>query len=262
MGFSTLEEEYTPEYWAQLEAGYGAGMMSEGGGEAIETMFDSVSLDGKSALDIGCGLGGVAFYLAETHSMQVIGLDVNAQMLAEAKKRIPDHLKSKVQFLLSTSNKNLQIPDESLDIVYSKSVLTHLETKNELFQECFRILKKGGMLVIIDWLSSEERKWGENIHKLMEMEHLTLYPESESGYVQVLKESGFTVHSIRDLSIDYQKYNLDIAKNLADPAKQQAHLKFFDQQSLDASVVGYTSIAKALEIGELRVMCFIAQKPN
>lgn len=55
--FSTMEEEYTPEYCHELEAAYGKGLMSEGGFEGIEHMFEGISLEGKKALDIGSGLG-------------------------------------------------------------------------------------------------------------------------------------------------------------------------------------------------------------
>lgn len=54
-------EEYSPHYCHLLEAAYGTGMMSEGG-EAIDLMFQGLSIQGKKALDIGSGLGGVAYH--------------------------------------------------------------------------------------------------------------------------------------------------------------------------------------------------------
>jgi ubiquinone/menaquinone biosynthesis C-methylase UbiE len=64
--------------------------------------------------------------------------------------------------------------------MYSKGVLTHVESKDGIFQECYRLLKKEGLLVIIDWLSSEDGRWGENILGLMELEKLALFPETKS----------------------------------------------------------------------------------
>ncbi len=40
-------DEYYPEYCHSLEAVYGTGMMSEGGGEAIDEMFSGIDLKGK-----------------------------------------------------------------------------------------------------------------------------------------------------------------------------------------------------------------------
>ncbi len=258
--FSTLEEEYTPGYCLQLEAAYGNGMMSEGGSEGIEQMFDQIPLEGKVALDIGSGLGGVPLYLAEKYGMQITGLEVNPWMVAEAKRRTPKHLKGRVDFLLTSGNSNWPLPQDSCDLIYSKGVLTHLETKDEVFQECHRLLKSGGLLVITDWLSSEEKKWGENIAQLVELEHLTLFPESSTGYIDLLKEKGFIVLSERDESSTYLRFNREIAQRLGDPARREALLNHFDQEGIDASILGYESIAKAIEVGELKVFRFVAQK--
>ena len=79
--------EYTPQYCLQLEAAYGEGMMSEGGSEAIEWMFDLIPIEGKMALDIGSGLGGVPLYLAKQYGMHVTGLEVNPWMVGRVKKK-------------------------------------------------------------------------------------------------------------------------------------------------------------------------------
>lgn len=258
--FSSLEEEYTPKYCMQLEAAYGTGMMSEGGQEGIDYMFDSVVLDNKVALDIGSGMGGVAFYLAEKYSMQITGIEVNPWMVEESKKSIPKHLKDKVTFQLSIANTGWPIPDESYNIIYSKGVLTHLETKDEIFQECYRLLKKGGLLIITDWLSSANKQWGENIARLVELENLALFPETQPGYIQLLQKNGFTLLSVRDDSCVYHKFNQQIVERLQDATKHQMLLTFFNETELKAAIEGYESIAKALEVEELKVIRFIAQK--
>jgi len=258
--FSSLEEEYTPNYCLQLEAAYGNGMMSEGGPAGIDYMFDSIALENKTALDIGSGIGGAAFYLAEKFSMQITGLEVNAWMVAESKKRIPKHLKGKVGFWLSTSNKDWPILDESYDIIYSKGVLTHLETKNEIFQECYRLLKKGGQLIITDWLSSEKRQWGENISRLVQLENLALFPESHTGYIELLQKNGFTIISTRDDSYVYHRFNQEIIERLQDVTQRQMLLNCFNETELKASIEGYESIVKALEVEELKVYRFVVQK--
>ncbi|MDP1608083.1 MAG: methyltransferase domain-containing protein [Chlamydiales bacterium] len=235
-------------------------MMSEGGSEGIDYMFDSLALKNKVALDIGSGIGGVAFYLAEKYSMQITGLEVNAWMVAESNKRVPEHLKGKVDFWLSTANTGWLIPNESYDIIYSKGVFTHLETKDEIFQECYRLLKKGGLLVITDWLSSEDRQWGENIARLVELENLALFPESEIGYIELLQKNGFTLLSVRDDSFVYRRFNQQIVERLQDITQHQTLLNYFNETELKASIEGYESIAKALEVEELKVFRFVVQK--
>ncbi len=258
--FATLEEEYTPNFCIQLEGAYGDGMMSEGGVEGIELMFDEVSLKGKTALDIGSGLGGVAFYLAEKNSMKITGLEVNPWMVTEATRRIPEHLQGTVDFLLTTSNGNWPLPQDSYDLIYSKGVLTHLESKDEMFQECHRLLKDNGLFIITDWLSPVENQWGEHIGHLLEHGNLVLYAESEAGYIDTLTKQGFTVLSVRDDSSDYLRFNREIVARLQDPASNQALLPYFQAGEMEDSIDAYETIAKAIEAKELRVIRFIAQK--
>jgi cyclopropane fatty-acyl-phospholipid synthase-like methyltransferase len=260
--FSTLENEYTPKYCLQLEAAYGQGLMSDGGEEAIDWMFDQVPLEGKVALDIGSGMGGVAFYLAEKYHMHITGLEINPWLVMESAKRVPEHLKQNVTFLLSTGNSNWPFAPKSYDIVYSKGVLTHVEKKDSLFQECHKLLKENGLFVITDWLSSEKRVWGNYLAKLVELEHLTLFPESESGYIEIFKRNGFELLSVRDDTPVYLEYNRQIIERLRNLANEPLPPDIFSKSELEESIVGYESIVNAFEIGELRVLRFIAQPLN
>lgn len=253
-----VAEEYSPEYCSLLEIAYGQGMMSEGGGVGIEHMFDQTPLQNKVALDIGSGMGGVAFYLAEKYSMHITGLEINSWMVEESKRRTPDYLKNKVKFLLITNNSQRAFSDEHFDIIYSKGVLTHLESKIELFKECHRLLKPDGQLVITDWLSPIQGLWGENIHKLIELENLTIFAETESNYMEMLKDSGFKKVSIRDEGHIYKNFNEEIVESLK--KERDLFLNHFDEVTFEASVLGYESIARAIELGELRVLRFIAEK--
>ncbi len=253
--FASLEEEYTPKYCLELQAAYGSGMMSEGGVEGIEYMFNSIALNNKVALDIGSGLGGVAFYLADKYCMHITGLEVNPWMVAYSKKQTPGHLRGKVDFFLSTSNVLWPFASDTYDIIYSKGVLTHVELKDGIFQECYRLLKKEGLLVITDWLSSEDGMWGENILGLMELEKLALFPETKSRYVDLLKKSGFRVLSVRDDSFVYHRFNEEIVRRL-----ERGFTSCFNEEELKASIEGYNRIIKALKVGELKVFRFVAQK--
>jgi len=257
---SSLEDVYTPKYCLQLEAAYGKGMMSEGGAEGIEYLFDTIPLEGKVALDIGSGLGGIAFHLADQHAMQVIGLEVNAWMVEESKRRMPDHLKNRVAFLQSCSNSSWPILKECCDMIYSRGVFIHIETKEGILQECQRLLKNEGLLVISDCLSSEEKKWGKNIARLVELEKLPMFAENENGYIELLKENGFNLLSIRNDTSVVLKYNQEIINNLQDPLRHQNLLNYFDEAELEAAIEGYASIVNALESGELKILRFVAKK--
>lgn len=137
--------------------------------------------------------------------------------------------------------------------------MTHLASKEELFSECYRLLKDDALLVITDWLSSDVGKWGNHMEKLIELENLSIYPESEQGYISVLEKSGLRILSIRDDTPLYRNYNIEIADSLR-KARLELLVGHKDETALQSSIEGYESIAKAMETGELRVIRFVAKK--
>ncbi len=253
-------DEYPPEYCHSLEAVYGSGMMSEGGGRAIDSMFKGLNIANKKALDIGSGLGGVAYYLSEEYEMDITGLEINPWMVEEATRRTPEEIKDRVRFLTSVDNSSLPFEDGSFDIVYSKGVLCHVDEKQGLFEECYRILKPGSVLVINDWLSPTKEKWGAHVQRLIELEGLSLYAETVEHYVRLLREANFKDIEIVDLSKQYAAYNEDIARQLKTPEKKESFIRSFNEQLHEEAIDGYESIAKAMRLGEVLVIKFTAHK--
>lgn len=50
--------------------------------------------------------------------------------------------------IIADLNQNLPFKSESIDLIYSDNVFEHIENFINLIQECYRILKKGGVLII------------------------------------------------------------------------------------------------------------------
>jgi len=253
-------DEYYPQYCQLLEAAYGKSMMSEGGREAIDFMFKGLSIKGKKALDIGSGLGGVAYYLANEYNMKVTGLEINPWIVEEAKQKIPAKLQNNLNFILNNDNNKLPFEDNSFDIIYSKGVLCHVENKQGIFNECYRVLKPRGTLIINDWLSPKKGKWGSYIQRLVELEGLTLYAETIDGYLKFFKEGNFNKVEVINLSKQYALYNEDIVKKLNSAEKKKNFINSFNEQLYIESIDGYDSIAKAMHSGEGMVIQFSASK--
>lgn len=255
-----LIDNYSSNYCLSLEEAYGGGMMSEGGAQAIDDMFQGIVLQDKKILDIGSGLGGLPLYVAKRYMAHVTGIEINPWMVEESRRRIPPELTSSVDFVLIHEDQLLPFADASFDIVCSKGVLTHVEDKGVLFKEVFRVLKPGGLFIIDDWLSPSRGKWGEKLTKMAETEGLILFAETEMGYCELLKNAGFQEIEIRSESAAYALYNRDIAKRLASSEMSQNFEAKFGKQALLDSIAGYEMIAESIEANELLIRHFQAKK--
>lgn len=243
-----------------LEFCYGEGMMSEGGANAIETMFQGIPLHRKKALEIGFGLAGTMFYLAKQYAMSITGLEINDTLVKEAERRTPNDLKSQLEFYTYHPDKTLPFPNQPFDIIFSKGVLTHLKDKQTLFQNIFRALKPNGYLVINDWLSPTESQWSPKIQTMCEREGLLLFPETKNNYLALLSQCGFTDIKIIDESTDYARYNRDIVKHLNQPLVSEKFIEKYGHETFEEFIDSYKLIAEAMEQGELIVTLFQARR--
>lgn len=100
---------------------------------------------GMTVLDVAIGTGLVARQaLAITGDPQaVVGLDVSAGMLAETRRLLPIPL---VQGLME----QLPVADESVDFVSMGYALRHVADLNATFREFYRVLRPGGVLLILE----------------------------------------------------------------------------------------------------------------
>lgn len=96
---------------------------------------------GKTVLEYGCGDGENTVILAN-RGAKVIALDISAELLAVAKKRLEINGCDGVELLIGSAH-TLPLPDESVDVVFGMAILHHLDL--ELAgREIKRVLRKGG----------------------------------------------------------------------------------------------------------------------
>jgi hypothetical protein len=98
-------------------------------------------------LDWGCGAARVLQFLkAERPGWDIHGVDIDAVNIDWCKANIP----SMATFQKTPLNPPTGYPDESFDLIYGLSVITHLEeaTRNAWIKELARVIKKGGTCVL------------------------------------------------------------------------------------------------------------------
>ena len=106
---------------------------------------------GAHVLDVGCGIGGPALYLAGPLGCTVVGVTLSAAQAARAaEKAQAAGLAERARFhqldALSTG-----FADESFDVIWAVESLMHIADRPAFFAEAMRLLRPGGRLAIATW---------------------------------------------------------------------------------------------------------------
>lgn len=201
----TDSDPYQPNNIPLYEAIYGKNLISLGGLEAIDNMFSDLNIRELKALDLGFGLGGVAFYLAEKYKMKITGIEIHPWMVKYAINNAPANLSNSLEFHTYTSDDNFPFNSEIFDLVYSKGVLNHVADKANLFKKVANVLKPNGLFVIADWIFPKT-----TIDSVV-----PLVCETKESYERVLVATGFSEINFRDDSKSFFTYARKLLNKLA-----------------------------------------------
>ncbi len=103
------------------------------------------------ALDIGTGPGHIPVLAAErAPALSITAIDLAEEMLARARKRVEAAGLSDRITVRRGDAKRLPFADGSFDVVFSNTILHHIEEPVRLLAEARRVLKPGGALLIRD----------------------------------------------------------------------------------------------------------------
>lgn len=106
--------------------------------------------DGERLLDVGCGLGEAALWLAQDlgDGGEVVGVDVSERMLRVARASAGS-ARCRVRFTVGDASA-LDEPDDSFDAVRSERTLQWLADPAAAVAEMVRVVRPGGRVSLID----------------------------------------------------------------------------------------------------------------
>lgn len=109
---------------------------------------------GDRILDAGCGVGGSSFFFAKNYDCKTEGITLSNQQVNYAKEKARKlGLEHKVNFSVN-NYLDTKFPDNYFDVVCAIESVCHANEKDSFLKEAFRILKKGGRLVVADFFSN------------------------------------------------------------------------------------------------------------
>lgn len=199
--YQNLTDEF-PEEFPEISD------LSLGCGNPI--LFSEIK-EGLTVLDIGSGRGLDVFIAAKKvrDTGKVIGLDLSKEMIKKATNNAKKLKINNVEFKHGDME-NMPIESNSVDTIISNCVINLATDKEKVFREAYRVLKKGGKIVVSDIVT--EKPVPDHIR-----EDLNLWisciagalPENE--YLETIKKAGFSeiqiLEKIKLFSIE--KFSLD-----------------------------------------------------
>jgi len=253
------ESEYDEALVTLLELIWGEGYMAPGGEGNVAKIAEGLDMRDKRVLDFGCGIGGPALFLARNYGANVVGIDLEPQLIERAKQSAKKYgLEAKTEFQVVEAGP-LGFPDESFDFVVSSGAFTQIANKLEMFKEVLRVLKPGGVFSCYDWMKGEG-DYSEDMHYWFKLEGLTYAMETPERNDEILREAGFVDVSVVERSDWYHKKVKEEYERLRDELYPRA-VELIGKQQADRRVENWRAMVVICDKGELRQAYARGRKP-
>ncbi|XP_039143806.1 phosphomethylethanolamine N-methyltransferase-like [Dioscorea cayenensis subsp. rotundata] len=233
---------------------FGEGFVSTGGIETTKEFVAKLELKpGQEVLDVGCGIGGGDFYMAENFDVNVVGIDLSVNMVSFALESAIGR-KCSVEFEVADCTKKAYL-DNSFDVIYSRDTLLHIQDKPSLFKKFFKWLKPGGKVLISDYCRSSGTP--------------------SQGFAEYIKQRGYDLHDIKGYSkmLENAGFHEVVAEDRTDQFMQvlqreldaverdkDAFIHDFSEEDYNEIVDGWKAKLKRTSNGEQKWGLFFAIK--
>jgi len=142
--------------------------------DVLSTLIERGRLEERSkVLEVGCGTGNYITAIAAATGARCTGIDPSREMLRIARGQESTSPEEKGQHpevaFQEASAEALPFPDGTFDLVYSVDVIHHIEDRDAAAGETARVLKSGGIAMVVTESEDDLR------HRTP---HVTYFPET------------------------------------------------------------------------------------
>jgi ubiquinone/menaquinone biosynthesis C-methylase UbiE len=165
---------------------------------------------GEVCVDLGSGRGNDVIRMAEAVGTAgyVFGIDISDGMIEKARKNAEKFEISNVKFLCSELDK-IELPDKTVDLVISNCTINHAMDKQAVWNEIYRVLKKGGRFVVSDIYATVPIA-DEYRNNPVAVAECWAGSVTRNEYIQQLKNAGFASVEILEESLPYSKGKAEV----------------------------------------------------
>ena len=252
-------DEYNDNMVTLLELIWGKGYMAPGGPGNVAKMLNGIDTHGRHILDIGCGIGGPAFEMAQTHGASVTGIDLEAPLIERAQARARElGLDDQCTFKVVAAGA-LPFPDQAFDIVVSSGAFTQTEDKVAILRESLRVLRPGGWISCYDWLKSEG-EYSADMRHWFKLEGLTYAMATFAGYPDYFREAGF-VDVVGEDATDWYREQARSEYTLMKDELYPRMVELLGQADADRYVEDWRAMVVVIDNGEMLQAYFRGRRP-
>ncbi|KAF2369029.1 S-adenosyl-L-methionine-dependent methyltransferase [Trinorchestia longiramus] len=250
--------QYSIKNILKYERIFGHNWVSTGGEKTTKEFCERLKLkSGQYVLDVGCGTGGSAFYMAETYGARVLGVDLSSHMISIAQDRLKNTAKDvqeKVEFKLEDITKS-SYPAATFDVIYSRDTILHIPNKEELFSQLKEFLKPDGVLFVTDYCR------GDQTHSQQFLDYV-----QQRGYdLRTVKEYGGILEKCGYKNVVAEDKTKDFISILGDELRRfeptkETFIKEFSAEDYEGIVDGWKAKQVRCSAGDQAWGLFLAYK--
>jgi len=185
----------------------------------------SEAMPGEVCVDLGSGRGTDVIRMAESVGAEgfAYGIDISQGMIEKARATASKLAVSNVEFINSPLEK-IALSDGIADLIISNCTINHAEDKQTVWNEVFRILKKGGRFVVSDIYSSEPVP-EEYKNDPVAISECWAGSVTRQEYVDQLHNAGFESFEILEESAPYEKGKIMVSSWTIAAKKESCNCK-------------------------------------
>ena len=259
---SGQKKYYEKDHINFLEKLWGDGYMSPGGADEVKRILRNLDVSKKSILDIGCGSAGITVSMIKDYGAKnVIGIDIEDDVCNAARERIRQMgLEQKIE-IKKVKPGPLEFDEMTFDIVFSKDSIVHIEDKENLLIDIFRILKPGGYFLASDWLRSHDGQPSEEMKRYLDLEDLGFDMASPKRYKVALEKAGYeniVLTNRNNWYLDQAQKEVMVLSKL----RREEFEEISSKEYMDLSIETWNAMITVLRTGEHCPHHIRAMKPR
>lgn len=208
-------------------------------------------------LDLGCGYGSTARYLAANYGCHVTGTNISEKELELAQERAGEAGLERLLTFEYGDFHDLKYPDNSFDVVWSQESFLHGADKTKILSECRRALAPGGTLAFTDILVRRGTPEADRARIYDRVKSPDMWDLED--YRDALVRLGFEVQGIADWSPHVARSYGWVRDRLQE--NRAGLLGRVDAETIDRTVDALTFWVNSANEGKIGWAFFIARKP-